>query len=117
MTDPASVLNADQVAFLEAADVTDMVSKICDHEHCHDHFAHFGIEVVTALAQYDIRGDQFAAIVMDMISSLRRVLLADPELIQHQGLTVFVHNAVAMAALAYRNYKENNGSAPPRSKL
>lgn len=117
MTDPACVLNADQVAFLEAADVTDRVHQVCDHEHCHDHFAHFGIEVVTALSQYGVRGDQFAAIVMDMISSLRKVMMADPELVMHPNLTSFVHNSVAMAALSFRNYKENNGSAPPRSKL
>lgn len=102
------ILNEDQKRFLIACDVTDQVHGTCDHETCHDKFHTTAIEVATALETYQVTGEQFASIIMDMVNQVGQLAGRRPDLAGPSGLSQFIRQATALAALAYRQYRDSN---------
>jgi hypothetical protein len=102
-----SVLSEEQEVFLRQVDATNLAASACGDEYRRDLDAVIGIEVATCLSTYHIGGDQFAAVVMDLMASLSRtVVLKDPVLADRAGVNWFISGATALCALAFRQYEE-----------
>lgn len=100
-----SVVNRKQHDFLVNKYGDGFVAR-CGHEECADSMEMVGITLASSLADYDVRGDQFAAIVMDLIGSLQRICNQNPVLAGLLGMDKAIHVATRMCALAYHRHLE-----------
>jgi len=105
------ILTDDQKRFLVEEDPTDRVKLQCDNPAHHDAFDIMAINIVTALDSYRVTGEQFAAILMDLMGSFGQIARSHPDGISDLEFRALISQCVHVAALAYRQHREVTGDA------
>jgi hypothetical protein len=98
-----SVLKPDQRRYLAEVYGDGLVVR-CGHEGCQDALEITGMSMATALDEYQIGGDQFAAVSMDIFGAIQKLAQDQPVLANLIGLNRIVHVGIAVCAVAYRRY-------------
>jgi hypothetical protein len=106
------ILTEEQRQALISLDPTDSaLVHGCDHQSCHDSFHLMEIGVATAMATYQVNGEQFSAIIMDLANQLGKNVEASPLAAVMCGLPDFIKQTTIVAAMAYRQYRDAHPDA------
>lgn len=106
-----TILTPQQIEYLRGITIPPSEGPTCGRLECSDSYQLVNIEVATALSTYGVRGDQFAAIVMDLMAALTNGAQALPFYRMDPLVSRYVQMSMRIAAVAHRQFEESNPDA------